>query len=140
MFGHAHTENVRKLAASKAVTGVSFESVRTTRSPYEGCFLGKKCKVHLLSEGSRSTKIGKFIHGDLSGRMTCNSPGGSSYYVTFTGECSSYVLAAAVEKKPEVALEFQKFAVWSERKYDCTGKKLHCDRSGDAIAEDEFLR
>lgn len=136
--GHAHVEFIRKVAPPKAANSLRFESVPSTGSPCEGFFL-KKAQVTLRTKASRSTKIEKLVHSGFPERTACTSPQGSSYYVTFIDECSSYIEGAAVEKKSGVATKLQKFFVWFERAYDCTGKKLHCDGGGECLVMKELL-
>ena len=105
----------------------------------EDCLKGKQHKFHMSGKPSHSTRRGEVIHSDVCGPMSVSSLGGSRYFVTFVDAFSGYVTVANISKQNDMHLEFRRYEVWLERRYDCKIKFLHCDGGGEYIGLDSYL-
>ena len=83
--------------------------------------------------------MGKVVHSDVCGPMSCTSVGGAHYFVSFVDECSGFMRINPMKAKSEVQYHFKKFLVRIERRSGCTVKRLHRDNGEAYTALEGFL-
>ena len=140
MVPELNVSSIEELARKVAVVGLNLVGKEKSTRDCDGGATRKTHKLLLKKNYFRSERRGKIIHSDVGGFMSVESLGGSRYYVMFIDEYSRYVTVFSMAKKSEVLDKLKLFRPWFERKYDCKIKTLQCDRGGEYLACDDYLK
>lgn len=90
------------------------------------CAKGKHCREKFVDSTNHAKQILELIHSDVCGPMSCNSIGGSRYYVTFIDDFTRKIFVYVIKNKNQVYDCFLKFKNFVENQ---TSKKIKILRS-----------
>lgn len=99
-FGHADSNTVKRLMASKAVHNLKIEN---EKSECTNCALGKIRRTnHPTTDKCLGSRESAVIHFDTAGPMKTESLGKSKYLVVAVDDYSNYKIVEAIKDKKEV--------------------------------------
>ncbi|KAE9109971.1 hypothetical protein PF010_g11340 [Phytophthora fragariae] len=96
-----------------------------------GCCMGKMREDNFSRNPEKTVKsagVLDLIHSDVMGPMQTETPGGSTYAVTFIDDFSRHIMVYFMKMKTEVLEKFKMFRADIE---NATGRKIKCIRSGN---------
>lgn len=117
--------NDLKTMKNGGVTGMSFVD-DTDEISCVACCKGKQSRKSFPKGGSRATTLIETIHGDIAGKMECNSIGGSKYCLVLVDDFSRRTFVYMLKSKSEVFDRFCSFKSFVEKQ---TGLKIKRFRS-----------
>ena len=138
-LGHTYFGGIKKLLRSGTVTGASFADKPSGRSTCGTCMKGKQTRKTLRKNNYRSKERCAVIHTDVCGPMSVRSFSGCSYFVSFIGEYSGFLIVVPIASKSDVLFQFKLFQAWLERRFRCSVKRVHSDNGCEYLALREYL-
>ena len=132
-LGHSNFSSIKKMAAEHLVEGLNIAKEKEHQPSCEECVCEKAHRLPSPTERRRGKRVGKLIHSDLCGPMSCTSPGGAKYFVSFKDDYRGYVTVNFLKNKSD-AQQCLKYFV--ERLEVGTGNRVDSVRSDNG---DEFF-
>ena len=130
-FGHLGYDNLRILYDKRMVAGMKLNTEPIDKN-CESCIMGKHNRTPFPKKSQRKTTNPlEVVYSDVCGPMSCNSIGGSRYFVTFVDDFSRYVVVYTMKHKSEVLSKFKQFLEMAETLHDRKLKVLQSDNGGE---------
>ena len=136
-FCHMNYESMRKMISNDCVRGLN-PNIKIQNDLCESCCDGKNHQTPFPSKTDEDHKYGilGLIHTDVCGKLTPQSMGGGSYFVTFIDDFSKYCWIYILKQKSDV---FHTFKIWKamvENMYQSKIKVIRSDNGGEYVSKE----
>lgn len=74
------------------------------------------------------------IYSDFCGPISVESFSGCKYFTSFIDDAACFMKFRPIAQKSDALLELKHYAVWLERNYGCTIKRVHTDSGCEYVA------
>ena len=142
-FCHLNYESMRNMIRNNSVRGLD-PNIEIKNDFCESCCDGKIHRNPFPSKTDNHKKYGVLglIHTDVCGKLTPQSMGGGSYFVTFIDDFSRYCWVYILKQKSEVFDTFKAWKAMVENMYDSKIKVVRSDNGGEYVSREfeNFLR
>ena len=142
-FAHLNQQDLKRLASSGMVEGMSIVDSDPSNAKCEGCLLGKQCRNPFPKKSSsKTTEVLELIHSDVCGPMSVPSLGGSTYFVSFIDDFSRHCWVYVIKRKSEAFDKFKEFKALTENQTGKRVKRIRDDNGGEYFSKefDEFCK
>ena len=131
---HLGVDNMYKLNNCRMVEGFDC-NFSNERLFCEGCCEGKSHRQPFPKNSSRKqSQPFELIHSDVCGKITPQSSGSNSYFLTFIDDCTHFTWVYAIKTKDQVFTCFTEWKALVENQFTTKIKSLRTDNGGEYIS------
>jgi len=132
-LGHLSITGMKKLAETEKLE-INLDELKNIKLKCEDCARGKMNRLNFRKHTKVYAKeIGDTIHSDLSGRITPQSIGRNSYFLTFTDEKSRYSKIYFIKYKSDAFKYYREYRNWMFTQFGVRIKKINTDPGGEYL-------
>jgi len=134
-LGHLSPRGIRALMNANSVTGLQLINNLTPFS-CDACDYTKMTwkAIKKKHQTPIATHFGAEVHSDVWGPSIVNSLGNRHYYISFTDDCTRYLLVSFLYTKDETFKAYKSYVAWALTQHGMQIQRLRSDRGGEYLS------
>jgi hypothetical protein len=138
---HIAPPAIREALAKGMLEGLKLDPERVQMGQCESCEYAKASRkpIGKEREPKRCKNLGDEVHSDLWGPSPVQTPGGKTYYVSFTDDHTRFTHLYLQSAKSNTFESYKTYEALLKTQHNASIKRLRSDRGGEYLS-DEFSR